>query len=108
MYNKIQGLLTMPSLLRQIVVYGKRVGYYNNMYINKVQCENNNKKKVKRNNNLIDKIIEKYEVQTFKIKNNNINITKKIAKKVNINIYSIFVEEVNYSELIFEMINNTI
>jgi len=50
MYNKIQGLLTMPSLLRQIMVYGKRVGYYNNVYINKVQCDNNNKKRDKRNN----------------------------------------------------------
>ncbi|OUM66468.1 hypothetical protein PIROE2DRAFT_6306 [Piromyces sp. E2] len=110
MFSKIRNLLTMPSLLRQIVVYGRRIGYYNNEYFKSFKREkkddNSNKKKVKYSNNLMDKIFEKYEVQILKIDNSNFNTVKKIAKKVNVDIYSIFIEEMNYSELIFEMIKN--
>ncbi|ORX54293.1 hypothetical protein BCR36DRAFT_348428 [Piromyces finnis] len=106
-FEKIKYLFITPSLLRQIIVYGRRTGSYNNEYNKRIRYNNDNKMVKDNTNNIFDKIVEKYKAESLKISIDKFNDTKKIAKKVNVDIYSIYIEEMNYAELIYEMINNS-
>jgi len=117
-YNKLQSMLILPSLLRPIVAYGKRIGYYTNEYFKssegkKMKKSEDQEKKEKppedkkRKNSqemITNGIFEKFQKVLLKSSGINLNTIKKVDAK----LYCIYVEDMSYSNAIFEMINNTI